>query len=161
MVKTLPANAGDTGSIPDREDPLEEGMAIHDGILVLEMPWTGEPGGLQSTGSQRVRHDLATKQPQLKKSLRQVDIRLWQTLFKTVFFFFFFLPCSCPLTFLVVSGGLNKACYVVLCFFHLIISQRCFPLCQIGSPVIVLSCYVTSLWFPRSGLKPILVTGKP
>ena len=87
MVKTLPANAGDTGSIPDREDPLEEGMAIHDGILVLEMPWTGEPGGLQSTGSQRVRDDLATKQPQLKKSLRHVDIRLWQTLFKTVFFF--------------------------------------------------------------------------
>ena len=141
----------------DREDPLEEGMAIHDGILVWEIPWTGEPGGLQSTGSQRVRHDLATKPAQLKTSLRHVDIRLGR-LFSRLFFFF---PWSCPLTFLVVSGGLSKACYVVLCFFHLIISQRCFPLCQIVSPVIVLSCYVTSLWFPRSGLKPILVTGKP
>ena len=36
-----------------REDPLEEEMAIHSSILAWEIPWTEEPGGLQSTGSQR------------------------------------------------------------------------------------------------------------
>ena len=41
-----------------REDPLEEGMErIHSSILVWRIPWTEEPGGLQSVGSQRVRHD--------------------------------------------------------------------------------------------------------
>ena len=35
-------------------------MAIHSGILAWEMPWTEEPGGLQSMGSQRDEHDLAT-----------------------------------------------------------------------------------------------------
>ena len=44
-----------------QEDPLEEGMATHSSILVWEIPWTEEPGGLQSMGSQK-RHDLATKQ---------------------------------------------------------------------------------------------------
>ena len=43
------------------EDPLEKGMATHSSILGWEIPWTEEPGGLQSTGLQRVRHDLATK----------------------------------------------------------------------------------------------------
>ena len=37
-------------------------MATHSSILSWEIPWTEEPGGLQSTESQRVRHDLATKQ---------------------------------------------------------------------------------------------------
>ena len=41
----------------DCEDPLEEGMATHSSVLVWEIPWTEEPGGLQSIGSQRVRHD--------------------------------------------------------------------------------------------------------
>ena len=41
----------------DREDPLEEGMATHSSILVWRTPWTEEPGGLQSMGLQRVRHD--------------------------------------------------------------------------------------------------------
>ena len=39
------------------EDPLEEGMATHSNILAWRIPWTEEPGGLQSTGSQRVRHN--------------------------------------------------------------------------------------------------------
>ena len=38
------------------EDPLEEGMAIHASILAWRIPWTEEPGGLQSMGSQRVGH---------------------------------------------------------------------------------------------------------
>ena len=39
------------------EDPLEEERAPHSSILPWEIPWTEEPGGLQSTGSKRVRHD--------------------------------------------------------------------------------------------------------
>ena len=46
------------------EDPLEKETATHSGILAWEIPWTEEPGGLQSMGSQRVGHDLATKQQQ-------------------------------------------------------------------------------------------------
>ena len=41
----------------DWEDPLEEGVATHSSILAWEIPWTAEPGGLQSMGWQRVRHD--------------------------------------------------------------------------------------------------------
>ena len=40
---------------------LEEGMATHSRILACRIPWTEEPGGLQSMGSQRVRHDWTTK----------------------------------------------------------------------------------------------------
>ena len=39
------------------EDPMEEGMATHSSILAWRIPWTEEPGGLQSIGSQRVRHN--------------------------------------------------------------------------------------------------------
>ena len=40
-----------------QEDSLEEGMATHSSILAWKIPWTEEPGGLQSIGSQRARHD--------------------------------------------------------------------------------------------------------
>ena len=40
-----------------REEPLEEGMATHSSILTWKIPWTEEPGGLQSRGSQRVGHN--------------------------------------------------------------------------------------------------------
>ena len=40
-----------------QEDPLEEGMATHASILAWRIPWTEEPGGLQSMGSQIIRHD--------------------------------------------------------------------------------------------------------
>ena len=40
-----------------REDPLEKEMATHSSILAWRIPWTEEPGGLQSMGSQRVGHD--------------------------------------------------------------------------------------------------------
>ena len=39
------------------EDPLEKGIAKHSSILAWKIPWTEEPGGLQSIGSQRVGHD--------------------------------------------------------------------------------------------------------
>ena len=45
----------------DGKDPLEKGMATHSSILVWRIPWTEEPGGLQSMGSQRVRHDWSNQ----------------------------------------------------------------------------------------------------
>ena len=44
------------------ENPLEKETASHSRILAWEIPWTGESGGLQSTGLQTVGHDLVTKQ---------------------------------------------------------------------------------------------------
>ena len=45
-----------------QEDALEEDMAAHSNILAWRIPWTEEPGGLQSMGLQKVEHDLVTKQ---------------------------------------------------------------------------------------------------
>ena len=44
------------------EDPLEEGMATHSSILTWEIPWTEEPGGLQSMGSQKSQTQLSSDQ---------------------------------------------------------------------------------------------------
>ena len=55
-------NAVDTGLICGQEDPLEKEMANNWSILAWEIPWTEETGDLQSTGLQRVGHNLATKQ---------------------------------------------------------------------------------------------------
>ena len=46
------------------EDPLEEEMATHSSVLAWKIPWTEEPGWLQSMGSQRVRYDLVTEHAQ-------------------------------------------------------------------------------------------------
>ena len=57
MVKNPPASAGNKGLIPGlRINPGWE-IATHSSILACEIPWTEEPGGLQSMGSQRVRQD--------------------------------------------------------------------------------------------------------
>ena len=60
-MKSLPAvqEVQETrlGSL-DREDPLKEGVATHSSILAWRIPWTEEPGGLQSMGLQRVRRNL-------------------------------------------------------------------------------------------------------
>ena len=56
-VKVSASNAGDPGSIPGSEDPLEKEMVTHSSILAWRIPWMEKPGKLQSTGSQRVGHD--------------------------------------------------------------------------------------------------------
>ena len=48
---------GDAGSVPGLGDPLEKEMAAHSSTLAWKTPWTEEPGGLQSMGSQRVRRN--------------------------------------------------------------------------------------------------------
>ena len=55
------------------EDSLEKAMSIHSGIFTWRIPWTEGPGGLQSTGSQRIGHAWATKQQQ-QKGLRLLVI---------------------------------------------------------------------------------------
>ena len=53
MVRNLPANAGDTGWIPESGRSLKEAMTTHSSILAWESPWTEGPGGLQSMRVQK------------------------------------------------------------------------------------------------------------
>ena len=64
MVKNPPANARNTSLIPGLEDPLEKEMATHSSIPTQEIPWTEEAVELQAMVSQRLRHNLMTKQQQ-------------------------------------------------------------------------------------------------
>ena len=61
VSKEFACNVGDLGSIPGLGRSLEEGMATHSSVLAWRIPWTEEPGGLQSIGLQRVGHDWSTK----------------------------------------------------------------------------------------------------
>ena len=61
LVKNLPAMQETRVWYLSQEDPLEKEMATHSSIPAWEIPWTEEPGGLQSMGSQRMERDLATK----------------------------------------------------------------------------------------------------
>ena len=56
-VKNLPAMQKTWVQSLGQEDPLEKGIATHSSILAWKIPWTEEPGGLQSMESQRVGHD--------------------------------------------------------------------------------------------------------
>ena len=57
MVKNLPAMRETWVRFLGWKDPLEKEMATHSSILAWEIPWTEEPGGLQSMGSQEDKHD--------------------------------------------------------------------------------------------------------
>ena len=87
-LKCLPAMQGTWVRSLGQEDPLEKEMATHSSIFAWRIPWTEEPGGLQSTGSQRVGHDCAT-------SLHFTSLT---TSYTSAFFFFpdsyFILPTS-------------------------------------------------------------------
>ena len=63
MVKNPSAMQETQVQLLGQEDPLEKEMATHSSILAQRILWTEEPGGLQSMGSQTVRHDLVTKPP--------------------------------------------------------------------------------------------------
>ena len=72
VVKNPPAKPETQVQFLGQEDPLEEGIAIHSRILAWEIPWTEKPGGLQSTGSPRVRHNWAAEHiSEKRKSLIQ------------------------------------------------------------------------------------------
>ena len=77
VVKNPPANAGDrrdVGRSLGPKDPLEEEMATHSRILAWRVPWTEEPGRLQSRGSHRVEHDWACMQAPLTQGQALVRI---------------------------------------------------------------------------------------
>ena len=57
LVKNLPAMWETWVRTLGQEDPMEKEMATHSNLLAWRIPWTEEPGGLQSMGSQRVRYD--------------------------------------------------------------------------------------------------------
>ena len=64
MVKNLPAMQETQIQFLGQEDSLEKEMATNSSILGWKIPWTEEPGGLQSRSLQRIRHNLAIKQQQ-------------------------------------------------------------------------------------------------
>ena len=70
-LKDLPAMRETQVQFLGREDPLEKEMATHSSILARRIPWTEEPAGLQSMGSQRVRHDRATDTFHCFSSIRE------------------------------------------------------------------------------------------
>ena len=73
MVKNLPVKQEMHVRSLDWEDSLEKEMATHSSMLAWEIPWTEEPGGLQSMGSQRFVHDIATKQQhEYGRNLRKI-----------------------------------------------------------------------------------------
>ena len=74
MVKNLPAMQETQVPSLGWEDPLEEEMATHSSIFAWKIPWTVEPGGLQSMGHKRVRHDLVTKQQQQQHVISSINI---------------------------------------------------------------------------------------
>ena len=69
MVKNLPAMRETQVQSLGQKEPLEKEMATHSSILAWRIPWTEEPGELQSMGSQRVRHDWAANTPLRKQEL--------------------------------------------------------------------------------------------
>ena len=86
VVKKLPADAEDAETqvrFLGREDPLENEMATHSSTVAWKIPCTVEPGSLQSMGSQRIGHHLATKQQSIcglpsTKGNTEINMRPWQ-----------------------------------------------------------------------------------
>ena len=94
MVKCLPARWETRVQSLGREDPLEKEMATHSSTLAWKIPWTEEPGMLQSMGSQRVGHDRATSLTHIRlETIKLLEENIGRTFFDTnhnKFFFGFF-----------------------------------------------------------------------
>ena len=73
QVKNPPAIQETQFQSLGREDPPEEGMAAHSSVLAWEIPWTEEPGGLQSRGSQRVVHNWTQHEKQCQGRKEETD----------------------------------------------------------------------------------------
>ena len=106
VVKNLPAKQKMQVRSLDQEDPLEEGMTTHSSILAWEIPWTEELGRLESTGSQRVRHDLVTKQQPWTIITTLKKFRLSREISKT--------KLKCSLCYPKSCGDQQKGCQLNL-----------------------------------------------
>ena len=99
----------------DWEDPLEKEMATHCCILAWEVPWTEEPGGLQSMGLQRVGHDGATKQQQQQQEYNNC-LHLWlRSNPGIIIIIIIIIIISCFLYFLVILIG-----NYLLCMYYIL-----------------------------------------
>ena len=74
MVKNPPATQETQVQCLAWEDPLEKGKATHSSILAWRIPWAEEPGGLQSMGSQRIRHGWVTNSFFFSTTLNNIEI---------------------------------------------------------------------------------------
>ena len=83
-VETLPVKLETRDWSLGQRDPLEKEMTAHSSILAWEIPWTEEPGGLQSMGLQRVGHDWAAEhevsRPHIRQRLLVVQVLVWSPL---------------------------------------------------------------------------------
>ena len=97
MVKNLPAMQETWVQPLGWEDPLEKGKATHSSILAWKIPWTEGPGGIQSMGSQRVRHYWATKQQHIShQSWASLQTLEWSSKHSWVGHFNFLLSWTRP-----------------------------------------------------------------
>ena len=99
-----------------REDPLKKEMATHSSILAWRILWTEEPGGLQSTGSQRVGHDCAT-------SLSLSNLCNARDIVHTIEFLFILYP-------ILVYHSCNATSYQQLLVFQLPQEMKSSYLCD-------------------------------
>ena len=74
VVKTFPANTGDTGLIPELGRPLEKEVAVHSSILAWKIPWTEETGGYSAQGCKRVGDYLMIEQQHTKLKILNLCI---------------------------------------------------------------------------------------
>ena len=122
VVKNLPARQNMWVQSLGQEDPLDKEMVRVSSILAWKIPWAEEPGILQSMGSQRIRHDLVTKQQQPldliwpEKSLHIISFRIFC---KSVFSFrikqIILFPCSDTLIF---YWTITFVAYFICSFFR-------------------------------------------
>ena len=95
------------------EDPLEKGVATHSSILAWKIPWTQEPGGLQSMGSQRVRHSWAIEHTYVSPYLEILALFLWKLKRNGNRILFFFRITSYPYYALVAM----KCWFIAVCYY--------------------------------------------
>ena len=105
MVKNLPAVQETRIWSLCREDPLEKGMATHSSILAWEIPRTEGPSGLQSMGSQRIRHDWETNWNNYTKCNELKYNYNYSAQCEVIFFFFSLLR-------VLVATCRNTPCHV-------------------------------------------------
>ena len=136
VKKESACNAGEPGLILGWDDPLEKGMATHSSILAWRVPWTEEPNGLQSMGSQGVGHNWATNTLIFTQSFSFVCFWMWFHLQVESYSMY---SCVWLLLFIMVSViFIQLVCILVICSFlwlYIILSYEYTTHVFIYSPV--------------------------
>ena len=118
------------------EDPPEEGMATNSSILAWRIPWTEEPGGLQSIGSQRVRHDWATKHSTAQLHVHSLPITSMQIIPKFSLYYYVKMTMLEPLENLVtVKTEPERYVYILIpwiCDYYFTVANMQNPFARIA-----------------------------